>query len=273
MGKAIHGVLALAMLIAASAMSRADEAATEKLYGEGVHAYFANDFEAALKQFDASIAAGNRDPRCYYFRGLANWRLGNADATKADFAAGAKIEAHNPEMTTTINRSMQRVQGSTRLAIEKYRADAQLTALAERKAREAARYGAARVSAIEQLKKQADATKAAAELLPDAPAASEAAEPADAKPATPDPFADESAADAPAEEMPADQTPAADAPEVETPEAEAPAAETPATETPATEETPADADDPPAIQEIPEVAPPATEEESGDLFGEEPAAP
>ncbi|MEX2188519.1 MAG: hypothetical protein WD875_17045 [Pirellulales bacterium] len=231
MGKLIRIALALTVAVLGGSALRAEDAAVDKLYGEGVHAYFAGNIDAALKHLDASVAAGNRDPRCYYYRGLANWKLAKADAAKADFTQGAKLEAQSPELTTMINRSIQRVQGRTRLTIEKFRSDAQLAALAARKARDTARYGAARASAIDELRKQAEAPKGNVPLLPDA--------------ATPD----AAAPDAPATDA-ADAAAAADAPPAKDPFADEPATD------PAAEPAADPMDDVPAIKAPPEIAPP-----------------
>ena len=42
------------------------------LYGQGVHAFFAEEYEQAIKHFDEVIAAKEfKDARPYYFRGLS----------------------------------------------------------------------------------------------------------------------------------------------------------------------------------------------------------
>lgn len=278
MAKFTGAVLALAAVVSAASV-RAEDAAVDKLYGEGVHAFFAGNLGAAQQHLDASIAAGNRDPRCYYYRGLTLSRLGKADAAKADLQTGAKLEAQSPESTSLVNRSIQRIQGSTRLALEKYRADAQLAAVAARKAREAQRYGTARASAIQELEKQAAAAGASAEVLPEngKKAASAAAAATDPAATAPDPFGDDPAAtgpavtdpaaEKPAEEMPAEEKPAEEAPAGEAPAAEQPATEPPATEPPATEPPAGEA---PATEEKPAAeTPPASEEKPA---AEEPPA-
>jgi tetratricopeptide (TPR) repeat protein len=252
MAKLTTTIMTLAMVVAAANV-RAEDGPVDKLYGEGVHAFFSGDLEAAAKHLDASIAAGNRDPRCYYYRGLALSRMGQADAAKADLQMGAALEAQSPDTTSLINRSIQRIQGLTRISLEKYRTDAQLAALAARKARDAQRYGAARASATEALRNQAT-TPGAVDVLPEGTSpdneATEAA-PAGNNPFGDDPAgADAAAPDAAATETPMDAAPMGEAPMVETPDAtETPLPEAPMGEAPATEETP------------------------DNLFGEEPAAP
>jgi tetratricopeptide (TPR) repeat protein len=262
MGKLIRLALSAALVSTAGAALKAQDDATDKLYGAGVHAYFAGNFEAALEQLDAAVAAGSRDPRCYFYRGLTSWKLGNAAAAKTNFSEGARLEAANPELSRMISRSMQRVQGSTRLTIERFRADAQVAALAARKARDATRYGATRASAIEELRRQAEAQKSDATLLPDA-----AATP-DTGAAEKNPFADEQPADAatePPEEMPADD---ATTPDAGATDPDAPIAP-PDESTPADDTTPADEGDVPEVT-APDEAPPPDEKED-DLFGEPPA--
>jgi hypothetical protein len=290
-------IFTVTMIAFAFDAARADDAPIDKLYGAGVHAYFAGDSAGAKKSLDASIAAGNRDPRCYYYRGLASLRTGNVDAARADFREGATLEAQSPDLTTLVNRSIQRIQGNTRLSLERFRADAQLAAATARKARDAARYGASRASAIQELEKQAAPPTAGASLVPetktgDAAAAGATAPAVDAtqeKPAA-DPFGDEAAtadpaatdpaaADpaatdptAPKEEMPAEEKPAAEPP-VADPAAE-PKAEEPKTEEPAIEPPAADApkaEEPKA--EEPKAEEPTTEEPATDPpAGEAPAA-
>jgi hypothetical protein len=296
MAKLTSTMVALAMVVAATGL-RAEDGPIDKLYGEGVHAFFTGDLEAAQKHLDASIAAGNRDPRCYYYRGLALHRMGKADAAKADLQAGAALEAQSPDTTSLINRSIQRIQGTTRISLEKYRSDAQIAALAARKARDAQRYGAARASATEALRNQAT-TPGKVEVLPENGATPNATE---AAPATNDPFGDDPAAadpatdpapvetpmteeatpEAPAEAMPMEEppmeeppmeeSPMEESPMEESPMEESPMAETPEAETPMAE-TPDAAEAPMPETPMPET--PATEETPDDLFGEEePAAP
>ena len=50
-----------------------------ELYGQGVHHFFAREFEEAHEVLTSCIEQGSRDPRCYYFRGLTYTRLGRPD--------------------------------------------------------------------------------------------------------------------------------------------------------------------------------------------------
>ncbi len=97
-------------------------------YGQGVHAYFAGDYQRSYDDLSQAIAAGTQDPRAYYFRGLAALRLGRLDEAEADFSSGA-----DREMTQSgdwrVGRSLERVQGGDRLRLERHRARARIVAL------------------------------------------------------------------------------------------------------------------------------------------------
>jgi hypothetical protein len=237
---------ALGCLLAAAAVpGRAADAVLDQLYGEGVHAYFAGDYKAAHRQLDDSIRAGNRDPRCYFFRGLAAAKLGRAAEAEADFKSGARLESDNPDLMTTVSRSLQRVQGSTRTAIEGHRAAARVAAVRARRARDAARYGVERRRATEELEKRAAApADEGAGLSPaddgepakpgDTPAEDVPA--ADAKPAEPAPTPE--AADKPEAEAPDADPPKAEKPEADNPEADPSAKDQPDAEKDPAEKSP-----------------------------------
>lgn len=97
-------------------------------YGQGVHAYFAGDYQRSYDDLSQAIVAGTQDPRAYYFRGLAALRLGRLDEAEADFSSGA-----DREMTQSgdwrVGRSLERVQGVDRLRLERHRTRAKIVAL------------------------------------------------------------------------------------------------------------------------------------------------
>ncbi|HEY1067700.1 MAG TPA: hypothetical protein VGE52_16365, partial [Pirellulales bacterium] len=81
-----------AALSASVAHAQVDKA--NAFFGQGAHAYYAGNFEEAVKYLDESVeAAGDTDPRPYYFRGLAHYRMDHKDLAQADFEAAARIEA------------------------------------------------------------------------------------------------------------------------------------------------------------------------------------
>ena len=98
------------------------------MLGGAIHAYHRGDYESCRRQMDAVIAAGGIDPRAYYFRGLALMQLGRDDEARADMAEGARLEATTTAIALT-SRSLQRVQGSERLLLERYRSEARVATL------------------------------------------------------------------------------------------------------------------------------------------------
>jgi hypothetical protein len=118
----------------------AQDAQHRVLYGQGVHAYYNGDYESAVRYLTATISKDTDDPRSYYFRGLANAKLGNDEASLADLKKGAAIEALDDRGVYKISTALQRIQGQPRLQIEKLRKQARLELVAAEKVRLQARY-------------------------------------------------------------------------------------------------------------------------------------
>ena len=118
--------LAAAVAIGGSATSvRAESALTEvealaRPFGVGVHAYFSGDSQSAYDDLTQAIEAGTRDPRAWYFRGLAALKLGRLDEAEADFSTAAARETESAG-DWAVSRSLERVQGRDRLALERHR--------------------------------------------------------------------------------------------------------------------------------------------------------
>lgn len=108
----------------------ADAAALDTLYGKGVHQFFRGDSAESIRTFSDCVAAGSRDPRVYYFRGLALAGAGRSDEAEADFAEAARIEAAGSG-GWDVARALERIQGPRRHLIEKHRLAARV-ALARR---------------------------------------------------------------------------------------------------------------------------------------------
>lgn len=178
------------VLTAASVMScQAQTAVLSEIYGRGVHAYNSGQYDRATELMSMAIDNGFKDPRAYYFRGLATAASGRGYDATGDFELGAELEARGA-FGNSIGRALARVQGSTRLELEKIREHAQLRALAANQARSQARYG--------ELGASATGGAVAAQPAAPQPAAPQAAAPAQpravtppAAPSTVDPFADD----------------------------------------------------------------------------------
>lgn len=114
-------------------------ASLKQAYGVGVHAYFDGRYEQACENLTQAIEAGSQDPRALYFRGLAERKLGRLDEAEADFSAAAMKEA-KAVGDWDVSRSLERVQGGDRLAIERHRFRARLATHQLELQGEAARY-------------------------------------------------------------------------------------------------------------------------------------
>lgn len=118
----------LASLLAQAAWSQQPQ--VTKLYERGVNAYFAGrsgDAETALSE---AIQWNSQDPRAYYFRALTLLRQGRSDEARGDMLTGAMFEAQAPRRFA-VGAALERVQGSERLMLERYRRDARRDAIAQ----------------------------------------------------------------------------------------------------------------------------------------------
>lgn len=137
------GWVSLALCVATLPLQATDpmleDRSLARSYGSGVHAYFANDYQRAYDDLALVIEAGSGDPRAWYFRGLAASKLGRLDEAEADFATGAEREAAAVG-DWPVSRSLERVQGHDRLALERHRIRARVVELQQRERTIANRY-------------------------------------------------------------------------------------------------------------------------------------
>jgi hypothetical protein len=173
----------LASLCAASLF--AQDAVVGQQYGSGVHAYFSGDYVAAQSLLTAAIDGGSKDPRAFYFRGLAYLKLGRGPEATRDFRKGASLESQD-EKFYNVSKALERVQGAARAELEKHRIEARTAALERTE-----RFRKARYEAI-----QREESRVLREMPPAAPKPIETSKPivekADkpaAEPAAADPFA------------------------------------------------------------------------------------
>jgi tetratricopeptide (TPR) repeat protein len=108
-------------------------------YGNGVHAYFAGDFQRAYEDLSEAVEGGTHDPRVWYFRGLAALKLGRTDEAEADFSAAARRESEGTG-AWPVAKSLERVQGCDRLKLERHRARAGIASLQQDRQRSNLRY-------------------------------------------------------------------------------------------------------------------------------------
>lgn len=281
-------VTGLAVMVVAGsgllATVRAEPVMTEvtalaRAYGAGVHAYFSGDAQRAYDDLTQAIEAGTRDPRAWYFRGLAALKLGRLDEAEADFSTAATRET-DAAGDWAVSRSLERVQGHDRLALERHRVRARVAGYEQRRQAVERRYSQIESLQTEMLRERRPegtapdpSEKFGGEDIPAAPITPPSAPAESVEPAEPtDGVREEPADEAPAEEMPAEETPAEPPMAEESPEPEAvtePAADT----APEAESTP---DTDPADPVVEDEKPMATEDAPADEpmaeDGEAPAA-
>jgi tetratricopeptide (TPR) repeat protein len=163
-----------------SATSQAQEPVLLQLYDKGVHEYFSGDYTKAFEQLTAAIAAGSRDPRVFYFRGLAYLKFGRTSEAKMDFQKGAELESRDVNKYYNVGRALERVQGSDRQLLETYRVQARMVAYEETEKIRKARYEALKREEARVLQQQVAEGAApageSAETIPAPPAKATGAE-------------------------------------------------------------------------------------------------
>jgi len=91
---------------------------------DSMQLFFDGRTEQAHQNLSYLVSTGNLDARVFYFRGLANHRLGKLDAANADFQKAATLELQSGGVG--VGQALQRVQGAERLLLEKHRTMARL---------------------------------------------------------------------------------------------------------------------------------------------------
>jgi tetratricopeptide (TPR) repeat protein len=120
----------------------AQDASLGQKFGQGVHDYFSGDFVGAYEQLTSAINAGSKDPRVFYFRGLAYLELGRKQEASMDFRKGAQLEATDTNKFYNVSKALERVQGPGRAALESYRVDARMVVMEHAEKLRKARYEA-----------------------------------------------------------------------------------------------------------------------------------
>lgn len=122
--------LTLALLSSRAALAQQDYGQpdyrqyAQRYYSEGVHQYFNGASSKADALLTQALAYSPRDPRAYYFRGLARMKMGRTYEGEQDMRIGASIEAAWTGNPLDIGRTLERVQGGHRLKLEEIRRDA-----------------------------------------------------------------------------------------------------------------------------------------------------
>ncbi|MGL4942398.1 MAG: tetratricopeptide repeat protein [Thermoguttaceae bacterium] len=101
------------------------ERTADDLYGRGVHAYYAKDYDAAKKLFDEVEKLGSTDPRPYFFLGLTLLKLDKKSEADVAFRKAASLEWESRNARDYgVSGALTRVQGIDRVYLEQFRTDA-----------------------------------------------------------------------------------------------------------------------------------------------------
>jgi tetratricopeptide (TPR) repeat protein len=115
--------------MASSSLNAQEPSDLNRLYSQGVNAYFAGRSSEAESNLSQALALEGNNPLLYYFRALSLMRMGRVDEARGDMMVGANLEAQAPQRFA-VGRALERVQGSYRLMLEQYRRQARVAAAA-----------------------------------------------------------------------------------------------------------------------------------------------
>ena len=152
----VCGLAGLVLLGLSTGHVHAQDNLIGELFGRGVHAFYAGEYVEAHTLLTSAIQQGTDDPRCYYFRGLAYQRLGRPEDADQDFAQGAVLEISG-ESFYPVARSLERIQGTNRLQIEKARQYARIAAREREMQRDQQRYEEGQMSEQRVLRQPVEA--------------------------------------------------------------------------------------------------------------------
>ena len=163
-------LLTLAFVFCWMTYAHASDPSVRAVYGDGVHSFYAGNFQQSHDYLTQVVDIGTDDPRVYYFRGLSALRLGSQTEAHEDFKKGATFEAERGN-TRSVSRALERIQGPDRLLLEQSRSKARLV-LAKRQepqlssTRQSFLSGGRRYSGIGGTENQENLPKPAVELEP-----------------------------------------------------------------------------------------------------------
>lgn len=104
-----------------AAVETPDPAEAERRFVAGLSLYRAGKFAEAEEAFRAAVRLNDQDARFFYFRGLARTEVGQADEADEDFRTGSMLERLGKPGRGVINGYLERIQGSARQALSRFR--------------------------------------------------------------------------------------------------------------------------------------------------------
>lgn len=107
--------------VVATTTGRPDPERAERLFEAGRRLYFAQNFQRAESEIATALQHHEKDARFYYFRGLARLAQGKSDEARTDFERASELERLGFPDRSTVNLYFERIQGSERQAINRFR--------------------------------------------------------------------------------------------------------------------------------------------------------
>lgn len=99
----------------------ADPLRAEKSFAAGLKSYYAGRFPQAEEDFLQAVRYHDQDARYLYFLGLSRLAQGKRSYAQEDFRVGGQLERLNRPAPAAVSASLERVQGPTREALNRYR--------------------------------------------------------------------------------------------------------------------------------------------------------
>ncbi len=90
-----------------------------QLFGEAYHAFWQDDYRKSLDQIDVALGIHAGDARLWYYKGLAELRLGSRAAATASLAEAVRLHSLNSPERKQIDAALQRVQGTLRAELQR----------------------------------------------------------------------------------------------------------------------------------------------------------
>ena len=116
--------LTLLVLFSFLSSTNAADPSVLAIYGEGVHSFYAGNFQQSYDYLSEVIEIGTDDARVYCFRGLSALRLGSQKMLTTILRKGLPLKPKGN--TRTVSRAAERIQGPDRLLLEQSRSKARL---------------------------------------------------------------------------------------------------------------------------------------------------
>jgi len=104
-----------------SSMDPPNPLLAEGSYATGLRHYFARKYTDAEAAFAKAIEYDNQDARYFYFLGLSRLALDKRTEAQTDFQEGAQLERQNRPGREAVSTALERVQGTARQAVNKFR--------------------------------------------------------------------------------------------------------------------------------------------------------